>query len=846
MIGLGSSISTNIHPTSWRSPSGTFAFGFYPQGSGFIVGIWLVCKPADIITWTAFRDDPPVPSNATLEFTVNGKLLLRTYYANSVASEEKLIANIEKSASSARMFDSGNLVLYNENSDVVWESFNFPTDTILGGQNLKAGGELLSSASTTNSSTGRFHLKMQNDGNLVFYPIDTIDTSVDAYWNTATFDSSVTNLYLNYTGGLLILSNDSNITVFSSDSKSESSSIIYRATLEYDGIFRLYSHNFDSNGAYTTSLMHYAPKNQCEVKSFCGLNSYCTMNDNQPYCSCLPGTVFVNPNQRNNGCKRNYTEELCKVAEETSSYKITDMEKMTWDDFPYSSNSMSEEDCRKSCLQDCNCAGALYVSGDCKKVKFPVKYARRLADDSSKVFFKVGLESIESSNRSIATAMKPPVVHKTRKKTVVLICVMSVAFITCSSIAIAVSGFFISRSRAVKARMRTQPNQFGEIPLGSQLSPISETNSSWLSPLGHFAFGFFSQGNGFAVGIWMVGQPNNTVVWTANRDDEPVSFNATIHLSEEGKLFLRTEQGNENLIANVSEVADSASMLDSGNFVLYNGSSVIWQSFDHPTDTILVGQNLTFNDKLVSSVSSSNHSSGRFRLPMQTDGNLVAYPEKSAGLSVDAYWASNTFQDDKKGLSLYLNPQGFLFMDTVSTKPVLLASSSYSCNNKTTIFRATLDADGIFRLYSHCLENKTSWTVHTEWSALNDQCNVRGFCDFNSYCTGEGTNADCSCYPGFAFNDPSERFSGCYKNVTESFCTGIKEGEVYDVITVENILFERYSYSVLDTKKENCGLSCLEDCLCDVALYINERCEKYTAPIRYGTELSFTKSYLES
>jgi hypothetical protein len=396
-----------------------------------------------------------------------------------------------------------------------------------------------------------------------------------------------------------------------------------------------------------------------------------------------------------------------------------------------------------------------------------------------------------------------------------------------------VSGLLLLMLSILFVEARTQPNQFGEIHLGSQLSPISNIHS-WLSPSGHFAFGFYSQGNGFAVGIWMMGQPNNTVIWTANRDDEPVSFNATIFLSEDGKLLLRTEQGNENLIANVSEIAASASMLDSGNFVLYNGSSVIWQSFDYPTDTILVGQNLTYSDKLVSSVSSSNHSSGRFFLAMQADGNLVAYPTNSAGLSVDAYWASNTYQDSEKGLSLYFNHQGFLFMDTVSKKPVLLARSSYPCNNKTTIFRATLDADGIFRLYSHCLENKTSQSVHIEWSALNNTCNVRGFCDFNSYCSGMGTSADCSCYPGFAFNDPSEKFSGCYKNVTESFCTGTKEGLMYDVITVENILFERYPYSVLEEKKENCGLSCLEDCLCDVALYMNERCEKYTAPIRYG------------
>ncbi|KAG6737325.1 hypothetical protein POTOM_058841 [Populus tomentosa] len=448
LISLGSSISTNVQPTSWRSPSGTFAFGFYPQGSGFIVGIWLVCKPADIITWTAYRDDPPVPSNATLELTVNGKLLLRTYSANNEAGEEKLIAKIERSASNARMFDSGNLVLYNEHSDAIWESFNFPTDTILGGQNLYAGGELLSSASTTDFSTGRFRLKMQSDGNLVLYPVDTPDTSADAYWRADmyTSGSSGAHLYLNYTGELLILSKTSGIvsTVFYSDSESESSSlIIYRAALENNGIFKLYSHNFDSNGACTTSLKDSAPESQCQVKTFCGLNSYCTMNDDQPDCRCLPGTVPVHPDQRYNGCKRNYTEELCKVAEETSSYNIIDMEKMTCYDIPYFVNFTSEEDCRKSCLQDCNCAGALY------------EYARRYEDDaSSKVFFKVGLKSVGS-------AMKPPVVHKTSKKTVVLICVMSVAFITCSSIAIAVSVFFISKSRVVEARMRLGSGNLG-------------------------------------------------------------------------------------------------------------------------------------------------------------------------------------------------------------------------------------------------------------------------------------------------------------------------------------------------------------------------------------------------
>ncbi|KAG6768582.1 hypothetical protein POTOM_027504 [Populus tomentosa] len=382
---------------------------------------------------------------------------------------------------------------------------------------------------------------------------------------------------------------------------------------------------------------------------------------------------------------------------------------------------------------------------------------------------------------------------------------------------------------------RTQPNQCGEIHLDSQLSPTSNL-LSWLSPSGHFAFGFYPQGNGFAIGIWLIGQPDNTVVWTANRDDPPDSSDATIQFSEEGKLLLRTGQGRyEKLIANVS-VSDSASMLDSGNFVLYSSCSIIWQSFDFPTDTILGGQSLTWSQELVSSVSSSNHSSGRFFLWMQTDGNLVAYPRNSAALPNDAYWGSNT--DNNVGSNLSLDHQGHLFMNSNKSEPQVhsFASSSYSCENSTTIFRATLDADGIFRLYSHCFESKTSWSVHVEWSALNNQCDVHGFCDFNSYCSGTGTNCECSCYPGFVFNDPNEKFSGCYRNAGESFCAGSKEGRKYHVTRIENLLFERNPYSAQELEEEKCGLSCLEDCHCDVALYMNAKCEKYTFPIRYGRE----------
>ncbi|CAL5335777.1 unnamed protein product [Camellia sinensis] len=70
------------------------------------------------------------------------------------------------------------------------------------------------------------------------------------------------------------------------------------------------------------------------------------------------------------------------------------------------------------------------------------------------------------------------------------------------------------------------------IRLGSSLSPISKPNS-WLSPSGLFAFGFYPEKNEFAVGIWILGHPNNTLVWTANPDYPPVSSNSTIEFTRD-------------------------------------------------------------------------------------------------------------------------------------------------------------------------------------------------------------------------------------------------------------------------------------------------------------------------
>ncbi|GJZ88651.1 G-type lectin S-receptor-like serine/threonine-protein kinase LECRK3, partial [Tanacetum coccineum] len=96
--------------------------------------------------------------------------------------------------------------------------------------------------------------------------------------------------------------------------------------------------------------------------------------------------------------------------------------------------------------------------------------------------------------------------------------------------------------------------------------------------------------------------------------------------------------------------ASFASMQDSGNFVLYNfdGTTVLWQSFDYPTDTLLAGQRLVgiADQMLLSSITEVSQSIGVFKLKMQVDGNLVQYPNVGTGdvasssyLSFGTAWA---------------------------------------------------------------------------------------------------------------------------------------------------------------------------------------------------------------
>ncbi|PIN21619.1 Serine/threonine protein kinase [Handroanthus impetiginosus] len=349
------------------------------------------------------------------------------------------------------MQDSGNFVLYDKESNVIWESFDHPTDTILGGQRLTVNMMLISSVSATDRSSGRFYLVMQGDENLVAYPVNRTFTFT-AYWASGTYKSIARPdvfLYLDPQKGQLGLRypNTTGSILVSTISQipNNGSTVVYRARLNPDGKFVLYSHSFGVSGdvADTVEVVDEwsSLDSLCQNKDYCGLNSYCSMNGSSGSCTCLPGFL---PRSDVPGCYPGFTDEhSCQGKDTEVSYEMNVLEHIQWDDGrAYSIINVSLEDCYQSCLKDCNCWGALFGSGNCNKYRLPIMAAVLDPTNSITAFVK----SISPGNSSWVPT-KPKIVVE-RKKALALILGLSLGTFALICSLLAIISIFLYRCRA--------------------------------------------------------------------------------------------------------------------------------------------------------------------------------------------------------------------------------------------------------------------------------------------------------------------------------------------------------------------------------------------------------------
>ncbi|OIT05531.1 g-type lectin s-receptor-like serinethreonine-protein kinase [Nicotiana attenuata] len=349
------------------------------------------------------------------------------------------------------------------------------------------------------------------------------------------------------------------------------------------------------------------------------------------------------------------------------------------------------------------------------------------------------------------------------------------------------------------------------------------------SPDGVFKLGFFSPLNSTNryVGIWY-NFSETIVIWVANRDKPLSDSSGVVKISGDGNVVLTN--GEEEILwstntSTTSHVNSIALLQDSGNFVLadrLNNASIIWQSFEHPSDSLVPEMRISENTRTGERIELKSWRSpwdpnfGNFSLGMKSEiipqvyiwkgnrpywrsgqwnGQIFIGVQYMYSVSVDGFSVVN----DREGTVYLTGPIGFNFL----TKFIL--------DWKGDLVQSFWD------------ENETNWKVL--WSAPNNDCEVYGTCGPFGSCNYL-ESPFCSCLKGF---EPKHReewekgnwTSGCVRRIALQCEVKNNSGNS----SKEDGFLKMESMKLPDfaerssTGEDQCRSQCLRNCSCIAYAY---------------------------
>ncbi|XP_021668386.2 G-type lectin S-receptor-like serine/threonine-protein kinase At1g11410 isoform X2 [Hevea brasiliensis] len=336
----------------------------------------------------------------------------------------------------------------------------------------------------------------------------------------------------------------------------------------------------------------------------------------------------------------------------------------------------------------------------------------------------------------------------------------------------------------------------------------------------NFALGFFSTGSSSFryLGIWYHKVREQTVVWVANRDDPIYGSSGVLSIDLYGNLVLHGYHNQKAPVwtTNVSvEVTDYcvAQLLDTGNLILVRdkSKSTVWESFDHPTDTMLPGMKLGLNRRTgmgrfpVSWRSADDPGTGNFSLQINPKGS----PQVFIYWGIKYIWRSIAWP-----LKSYADISNVSFVNNQNETYVV-----YSVSDASVILRVILDYSGLLKkLIWH--EKDGKWNEF--WSVPKSPCDPYGHCGTYGICDPEflSRRFECDCLPGYEPKSPrdwhilKDASGGCVRKRLEStsLC-GHGEG----FVKVANVKVPDTSAAVwvsTNMSPRDCEKNCRRNCSC--------------------------------
>ena len=306
-----------------------------------------------------------------------------------------------------------------------------------------------------------------------------------------------------------------------------------------------------------------------------------------------------------------------------------------------------------------------------------------------------------------------------------------------------------------------------------------------ISKNGRYALGFFNTSTGstqitfnWYLGIWFNTVPQFTSAWVANRDSP---FNHTnsleLTISHNGNLVV-LNRSTESIIwstqANATRNSTLAIPSSTGNLILRdssNSSKVFWQSFDHPTDTLLPGAKIGWNKitglkrRLVSSRNSINPATGLYCLDLDPSGvNQILITPLNSSVP---YWSSGVWNG-----KYFSSPEtpGYLGPTSNDMNYLTMVDNDHekyfaiNIADEHVVFRLVIEASGQAKEFVW-FEGSQDWAM--AYAQPKAQCDVYGACGPFTICNDDVLQ-HCSCMDGFTVTSPQEwelddRSGGCLR-----------------------------------------------------------------------------------
>jgi len=388
-LSPGSSLTLQQNKTCLVSPKGTFSAGFYSVGdNAYAFAIWYTRTRDRTVAWVANREQPVNGRDSRLHLRKDGNLLLLDADGSVVWSTKTSNMNVKE----AVLLESGNMVLRGS-SGHVWESFQYPTDTLLPLQPLKNNLQLISRLRRGTFKQGYYRLSFNSDSTLrMVYDGSGL---TDSYGPFPAFRSTLyVQAMLNGSG--CFQANDEP----SIEASDYGEGPMRRLTLDVDGNLRIYS-LVEGTGAW--SIVWTSVPDQCSVHGFCGIYGLCIYTP-MPSCTCPPGFHMKDSTDWFQGCQRN--KQL--IGNSASSTKLIFLPHTNYKAYdlsmPY---KITLEECKRLCMNDSRCEGFVYQmdgSGSCFP-KYLLFNGYRSPGEKTLMYIKV---SSNDSTVSNSTSVSQP------------------------------------------------------------------------------------------------------------------------------------------------------------------------------------------------------------------------------------------------------------------------------------------------------------------------------------------------------------------------------------------------------------------------------------------------------